>query len=287
MGRISNGWDLARQSWAVLMADKKLLVFPVVSSVVCLVVVASFLVPIAVTVDWNEVANSNQQNANVKFQPAYYAVLFAMYLVNYFVMIYFNSALVACVHEQFRGGTPSVGFGFSEAGKRLPQIFMWALVSATVGVILQIIADRAKLVGAIVARLIGAAWTIATYFAVPVLVVEKVGPFQVFSRSVALLKKTWGEGLVANVGIGLFAFLAFLLAAIPMVAGIVLSAGSQSAVPAVVGGAISVVLWMGVGLVTSTLRVILTTAIYEYAATGTAPGAFDGTVLQSAFRRKK
>lgn len=286
-GRIANGWSLAKQSCAVLASDKKLLIFPVISSVACLIVLTSFILPIVFAIDWQAVKSSNGSQVTAKLTPAYYALLFAMYLVNYFVVIFFNSALVACVHEQFRGGTPTVGFGFSAALDRLPQIFLWALVSATVGIILQMIAERSKLVGAIVARLLGAAWTIATYFAVPVLVIEKAGPFQVFQRSVALLKKTWGESIVGNVGIGLFAFLAFLIAAIPVIAGGVLTATAQSAAPLLIGLGISLVLWIGVALVTSTLKVILSTAIYQYAASGAAPGGFDAEVLQSAFRPKK
>jgi hypothetical protein len=286
-GRIANGWNLAKQSCAVLAADKKLLIFPAISSIACLIVLASFLLPIAFAIDWEAVKNSNGPQVTAKLTPAYYALLFAMYLVNYFVIIFFNSALVACVNEHFRGGTPSVSFGFSAALNRLPQIFMWALVSATVGIILQMIAERSKLVGAIIARLLGAAWTIATYFAVPILVIEKAGPVDVFKRSVELLKKTWGESIVGNVGIGLFVFLAFLVATIPAIAGIVLCAPSHSPMPAIVGGAITVVLWIIVGLVSSTLRVILTTAIYQYASNGAAPSGFDGEALQGAFRPKK
>ncbi len=198
-GRIANGWELARQSWSVLLADKKLLVFPLISSLACMLVLASFALPVAFNIDWHALAASKGQQVNVQFNnPTYYALLFAFYFANYFVVVFFNAALVACVREQFRGGNPSIGFGLSAAASRLPQILLWALLSATVGMILQMIAERSKLVGQIIVSLLGAAWSIATYFAVPVLVVEKVGPFQVFSRSVSLLKKSWGEAIVAN-----------------------------------------------------------------------------------------
>ncbi len=287
-GRIANGWELAKQSWSVLLADKKLLVFPLISSIACMLVLASFAIPLALNIDWHALANSKGQQVNVQFNnPTYYALLFAFYFVNYFVVVFFNAALVACVREQFRGGAPSVSFGLSAAASRLPQILLWALLSATVGMILQMIAERSKLVGQIIVSLLGAAWSIATYFAVPVLVVEKVGPFQVFSRSVFLLKKSWGEAIVANFGIGLFVFLAFLLAALPLVVGIVLTASSQSPIPAILGGLITFAAWIVLGLISSTLKVIVTTALYEYAANGAAPGPFSGELLQAAFRPKK
>src|SRR4051812_10191036 len=96
-GRIANGWNLAKQSCAVLAADKKLLIFPMISSVACLIVLASFLLPIAFAIDWQAVKNSQGSQVTAKVTPVYYAMLFAMYLVNYFVIIFFNSALVACV----------------------------------------------------------------------------------------------------------------------------------------------------------------------------------------------
>jgi hypothetical protein len=285
-GRIANGWELAKQSWSVLLADKKLLVFPLISSIACMLVLASFALPIAFNVDWHALANN--QGQQVQFNnPAYYALLFAFYFANYFVVIFFNAALVACVREQFRGGTPSIGFGLSAAASRLPQILLWALLSATVGMILQMIAERSKLVGQIIVSLLGAAWSIATYFAVPVLVVEKVGPFQVFSRSVSLLKKSWGEAIVANFGIGLFIFLGFLIAALPLAVGIILTVNSQSPIPAILGGLISLFCWVVLALISSTLQVIVTTALYEYAANGAAPGPFSGELLQAAFRPKK
>src|SRR5215831_12884664 len=104
-GRIANGWELAKQSLSVLANDKKLLVFPIISSIACFLVIASFVVPLIFTIDWKSVSSSNGQQINVQFnQPAYYAWLFGFYFVNYFVIVFFNSALVACVHAQFKQG---------------------------------------------------------------------------------------------------------------------------------------------------------------------------------------
>jgi hypothetical protein len=288
-GRIANGWELARQSWSVLLADKKLLVLPLISSIACMAVLASFAIPLALNIDWHALANSKGQQVNVQFNnPTYYALLFTFYFANYFVVIFFNAALVACVREQFRGGTPTVSFGLSAAASRLPQILLWALLSATVGMILQMIAERSKLVGQIIVSLLGAAWSIATYFAVPVLVVEQAGPFDVFKRSAALLKKSWGEGIVANVSMGLITGLLFLLGLLPLIGAII--GMSSNSVPIPLGIAlifISVIYCTALALVTSTLKVILTTALYEYASSGTAPGPFQGELLQQAFRPKK
>src|SRR5262245_46605146 len=207
--RISNGFSLARSSWAVLVKDKHLLWFPIVSGFLFLVVLASFVVPLATLVDWN--AFDQQVQANNGKPPVWvYAVAFAFYFCTYFVIIFCNSALISCAVMRFNGQEPTLGDGFRMACARLPQIFAWSLVSATVGLLLKVIENAHEKVGYWVAAILGTAWSIMTYFVVPVLVVEKVGPFQAVGRSVSIIKKTWGEALVGNLGLGLFMFLLFI-----------------------------------------------------------------------------
>src|SRR5262249_52021876 len=143
--RIANGWELAKQSFNVLRLDKELLLFPLVSGLSCLAVLASFVLPL-----WNSpyakvVLNEHQ----IPKPPVAWVFLFAFYLVNYFVIVYFNSALVACAIIRFKGGDPTVGDGFRAATARLPQILAWALVSATVGIVLKVIESRSERVGQI------------------------------------------------------------------------------------------------------------------------------------------
>ena len=285
-GRIARGWEITKQSWSVLMEDKKLMVFPLLSTVSLLAILASFAVPVAMLVDW-EAVDPDQAREAVR-TPAYYAGLFLFYFINYLVVFFFNSALVACVMERFRGGTPTVGFGLKQAVGRLPQIVLWSIISATVGLILQMIAERSRLIGAIVARVLGAGWAIATYFAVPVIVVERAKPTEVFKRSLSLLSKSWGEGLVANLSMSFAVFIAVLLASIPLAGGVVGMVAES--IPIALGVALialTVLLWVGIALVSSTMRVILTAALYEYAATGHAPGPFSDEMLRAAFRTKK
>src|SRR5438309_1955063 len=77
----------------------------------------------------------------------------------------------------------------------------WSLVKASAAV-LQIIEQRAAILGRIVAAVLGLMWNLATFLAVPVLVAEKLGPIATVKRSVQLLKKTWGESIVGDAAIG-------------------------------------------------------------------------------------
>jgi len=277
-GRIRGAWLLAKQSWRVLMLDKELLVFPLLSGIACLLVLAAFVAGVFVT--------GGAQSDRAAEDPVFWVLSFLYYFINYFVIVFFNSALVACALIRFRGGDPTVADGLRAAAARLPQILAWVLLAATVGIALRAIQERLQLVGRIVIALIGAVWTIATYFIVPVLVVEQLGPFDAVKRSAELMKQTWGESLVSYVGIGaatgLIAFLGVLLIVIVSVA---LAMTTSSMGVLVAGGVLVVAFLVLAALVSSALTTIVLSALYLYAAEKKVPRAFDG-VAQFAFAPK-
>src|SRR5262245_33427681 len=161
--RIVNGFSLAGSTWRVLTRDKHLIAFPLVSGFLFTLVLVSFAVPLATLVDWNAVQQQMQANKNKP--PVWtYAVAFAFYFCTYFVIIFCNSALISCALLRFNGETPRLSDGFRMAMARLPQIFAWALVSATVGVLLKVLESVHEKVGEIVSALLGAAWSIMTFF---------------------------------------------------------------------------------------------------------------------------
>lgn len=281
--RISNGFSLAGSTWRVLVRDKHLIAFPIVSGFCFLLVMLSFAVPLITLVDWNGV--QQQMQANKGKPPIWtYAVGFGFYFCTYFVIIFCNSALISCAILRFNGETPSLSDGFKMALSRLPQIFAWAMVSATVGVLLNVIENTYEKAGEIVSWLLGSAWSIMTFFVVPVLVVEKVGPMQAVSRSLSLLRKTWGEALVGNMGLNFILFLLFIPIILVFVGGI--AALMSQMVP--VGIALMVVagiLFLLHMAVSSALHTIFLAALYQYAADGHVPEGFDSRVMEGAFAR--
>ncbi len=284
--RIANGWELTKQSWSLLKSDKQLMVFPILSSVACLLVLVSFALPMVATMDWSRLSDPDGR-VHYFNGPIAYLVAFAFYFTNYFVISFFNAALIGAAMRKFEGESASVRDGLAVAASRLPQLLGWALVAATVGMVLRMISERAGLIGKIVIGLMGMVWSIATYFVVPVLVVEGVGPIDAVKRSGAIIRKTWGESLTANVGIGVIVMFATLLALSPAIAGIATTAAADTAVPAIIGIAATILLLLVISLVASTLQVILVAAVYRYAATGLVPEQFDGATLRQVFRKKK
>jgi hypothetical protein len=283
--RLSRGWELTKESFAVLRQDKRLLLFPLFSAVASLLVTASFLLPL-----WNsKYAALLLDEKRLPNDPGAYVLLFLFYFVNYAVMVYFNAALVACAVLRFKGGEPGLSFGLQAANRCLPQILAWALVSATVGVILKIIESRSERVGQLVAGVLGAAWGIGTYFVVPALVVGRVGPIEAVQRSLATIRKTWGESLSANVSAGAIFFVVTLILLLPLVLGGVLVSvgiGNGSIVPLALGIALVVVLLLTISLVSSALHTILQAALYLYAAEGVVPQAMNENLLREAFTTK-
>jgi hypothetical protein len=281
----SNGWALIQQSWQVLKLDKELLLFPLFSGIACLLVMASFAVPLWTSGYADVLMEANEKGINQADQVIGYVVMFAYYFVNYFVIVFFNSALIACAVIRFKGGNPNLGDGFSAAFSRLPQIASWALVAATVGMILKIIESRSEKVGRIVVSLLGMGWSAITYFVVPVIVVEGTGPIEATKRSFGVLKRTWGEALVTNFGIGLVVFLASLIAAIPIVVGVVAIASEYVAM-GIIALVFGILAFLLVSLISSALSSIIIGALYLYASEGTVPRQFDDRLFQHAFTHK-
>ncbi|MGD9720009.1 MAG: DUF6159 family protein [Pirellulales bacterium] len=279
--RISNGWNLTKQSFAVLRAEKSLLIFPFVSGLACLLVLASFAAPLWMT----GTIELLDEHGRLDIGPWGYAVMFAFYFCNYFVIVFFNSALVACAVLRFGGDDPTPADGLRVALARLPQIVGWALVAASVGVLLRAIESRSEKFGSLVASLLGMAWSTVTYFVVPVIVVEKAGPISALERSTAILRKAWGESLTANVGIGAITSLLCIPAVLVIFAGAaVISVGQVVLGGAIIGvGALAVLI---VSLVSSAASAIVLAALYLYGATDRVPDAFDPALLHNAFAPK-
>lgn len=276
-----------RASWGVLQRDKRLLLFPLLSGIACLLVLASFAIPIFITGYWHPPT----RDADIVQKVAYYATLFAYYFVNYFIITFFNVAIVACAIERLRGGEPTLNFGLREATNRLPLILGWALLSATVGLVPKVIEDRSEKVGQIVAGLLGMAWGVMSYLVVPTLVVEKKGPLAALKSSTAMLKRTWGEQLAGNFGFGAVLGLLSLPGLVLVAAAFYFGMALHNNILAAVFGVCAIVFFLVMSLIQSALQSIFQAAVYLYAGgdEGRAtlgPRGFPVRLLQQAMEVK-
>lgn len=278
--RLTNSWELVKASWRVLLADKELMVFPLVAFLASIVVLITFAVPTVLA----GVLDTAVADGNLSIFS--YIVAFLFYAVMYFVTIFANSALVGAAMIRLEGGDPTVSDGFRIAFSKIGTIFGYAVIAATVGTVLRMISERSGAIGRIIVSLVGFVWNIATFLVVPVLVMEKVGPLDAVKRSGSLLKDTWGEQIAGNLSVGfIFGLIFFLviLAGVPLVIAAVATGSVALIVTAV---AFIVLLLMGVSLVSSTLSGIYTAAVYRYATTGDTGGYFDADMIKGAFKLK-
>lgn len=274
--KISRSWTLVQASAAVLRSDKELLLFPLISSIAALMVAITFAVPV--------IGLRIFEGGEIGVLGGIVGFLF--YLCQYFVIFFFNTALVGAAMIRLEGGDPTVSDGLRIARSKVGVILGYAAIAATVGLVLQMISEKAGFLGKIVIGLVGMAWTVASFLVVPILVSRDVGPIDAVKESIELLKRTWGENVAGNVGIGM-AFGLITMLVVVLAIGLVIAAaavgGVKLAIAVGIVGALAVAL---VAVIQAALSGIYSAAVYRYAVDGVAPPGFGGPQLQAAFQPK-
>ncbi len=275
--RFKRSYALVKASASVLRQDTHLLVFPLISGLASLAVVLCFALPMFGLSAFDGMSGQ---------KAMLYSTGFAFYVVQYFVIFYFNVALVGATMMRLDGGAPTVRDGLNIANSRLGTIFGYAVIAATVGVILRAIQERLGFVGRIIVGLLGVGWTVATFLVVPVLVARNKGPIESIKDSAMLLKQTWGENVIGQVGMSAFFGLMFIALFLGGAGLLLLAAYSGSAVLIGLVVVAFVLLLLTGFLVQSALAGIYSAALYRYAANGEAGLGFDNGTLKAAFQPK-
>ena len=273
MGRFQNSVALAKSSWQVLRDDKQLTMLPLFSMLSTLVVAVVVLLPIGLIVRDGSGGYSGSK-------PLVWILGFAGAVALTYIAVFFNAALVFAANSRFQGESITVGEAIHAARERAHVLLPWAIVSATVSVVLRAIEQRGGIIGRIVGSIAGMAWSVVTFLVLPVLVFEGIGPIAAVKRSGELFKHTWGENLMTNAGIGLIGLGAMLVGALPLV--LFLAIGGPIAV---VGIGIFALWFLVVTVVTTTLTGIFQTALYRF-ATGTPVPGFEPAQLEGSFRQR-
>ena len=277
-GRFGRAWRLAKDSWKVLRSDRSLALFPVIgffAGAFALILILAPGVGIAAAID--------------TWWPIVPFALVALYAAT-FATIYAGVGLAAASAKVMSGEEATVADGLAAARARRGLIAKWALVQTTVGLVLnalQALADSdnalVRLIGTAIVALIGIAWSIASFFVIPVLAFEDVGPKQALKRSASIVREKWGEGVIGTASIG---GIVFLLGMVP--AGLVIAAGVVLGGPAgiaiIVVGAIALLAVMVVG---NALSQIFRVALYRYATTEETWAGFAAPDLAAAFGPKR
>jgi Family of unknown function (DUF6159) len=284
MGSIANSLELTKTSWSVLRSEKQLTVIPLVSAVCSGVVMAAMGVGIFLTIRKvpATAASSTQhttQTGSYQATPATYVVGVIGGILLSIIVTYFSAVLVSAAYSRLTGGDGDIGAAFARATSRFPQLLGWALINYTVGAVLRAVNERMGLLGRIFTRLLAFAWQVISWLAVPYIVIDGVGPITALKSSATALKKTWGENLVANVGLGIINLFVTLGAIVIFGAFALLNLW-------LVAIAVTLVYIAVASTILAALAGIYRTALFMYASSGTVPQGFDAQLLQGAFRTR-
>jgi hypothetical protein len=276
--RFGRSWRLAKDSWAILKADRSLLAFPVVGSIAAVIGLLIVLGPgigIAAAVDSPYVA--------IPF------ALVALYVTAY-ITIYCGVGLAAATAQVMDGQNATLRSGLNAASQHRGAIAKWALVQATVGLILNVLQSMAesdngifKIIGLIATALLSFAWTLASFFVIPLLAFEDLGPGDALKRSASMIKQHWGEGVIGSAAIG---GIVFLVGFLPAVLLIVLGVAAGGVVAGVLIG-IAVILLVIAAIVGNTLNQVFRVALYRFVTGQGDTRGFDRGDLEQAFRPKR
>ncbi len=280
MGTISRSWDLLGQSFTVLKSDKQLIWLPVVSAIFCLVATVIICsVGLLVLVPLGAIPHDAAQRKLLGQEMLPF--VFLLYLTTYSIVIFFNVALVSIASNRLAGGHATLNDGLQVAWNRKWRIFEWALLAATVGMLLKMLQRRLGLLGRIITGVIGFVWTLASFFVVPLLAAEDMGPVEALDKSSQLFRETWGEEVVGGFSFGLI----FFLLGLPGLLLPVLGARFGQA-GFVAGIAVVVIYWLLLGVVSSAAQGVFVAALYRYATTQQVPPGFQLQDLSAAWRPK-
>jgi hypothetical protein len=283
MGKFSRTWELVKQSFVILRSDKQLMLFPVFSAISCLLVTAIIATGgMLLVMPAMASAAANGQPFHPNQSPLFLLGMFTMYVANYFVIVFFNVALVGVANSRLMGGNWTFRDGIELAWARKGTILQWAFVAATVGMILRAVEERLGLIGRLVMRIIGVAWALACYFVVPVLAFEDLSPIAAIKRSSKLFRDTWGEKVIGGLSFSLVSLVLMLPGFGLWFVAIVL--GGIKGLLA--GFALLTLYLLMLSVIMSAVQGIFNAALYRYACFQQVPPAFDADLVKSIWTAK-
>lgn len=195
-------------------------------------------------------------------------VLFVLYLVLTFISTFFTAGLVHQTRAALEGETPSLGAGLRGAWEVKGSLFIWALISAIIGVIINGIENSDSRLSQMFATIFGVAWTLLTFFVIPVIVFEQQSTKGMFKRSAGIFRETWGETPVSLIGVQIVSVLVLLPFALPAIYLFTMGFVIPAVTLILMGALLSFLLGQ-------TLQGVVKTTLYLYAANGEKPEEFD------------
>ncbi len=273
MSRIRRGWELTKKSWGLLRSHPQLIRFPLYGAVATTLLAIVTIGPGLYLFDQDSLAG------------AIPLLVIGVYVLSV-VGFYFSVGLAAAADMIFRGQAGvTVADGLAVSRARFSQICGWAALSTAISLLMGLLENQGGIGGQIAARLVGMAWSLVTFLAVPVIALEGTGAIGTLKRSASIFRERWGQQITGNIAIGGAVFLIGILPAAVLIAGGIAlwsSAAFLGALLVIVGALVLAVAL----LIQKALSGIFGVALYRYALEGQAVGGFTAEELESAVKVK-
>lgn len=300
--KLGRSWLLFTTSLHIVRQNKKLLLFPLVTTVCSIVMMLFFVAPALLypsghalpeLAHWTTLGQQlglDLDGSRSRLHPnaIFYGYLALIYLVSMFLATFFNVAFYNEILKALAGEPVSVRSGLAFAWSRVRSIFMWSLLAGTVGLLIKALEQRFGWVGRWVMRLIGMVWSVASVFAIPVLIREGgTNPITMLRQSVGVLRRTWGETLAAYVGITIGSWI-ILLGSLAFLGGAVgLTVLRHSPVAILLAIVIWLVAMSCLAYLVAVAGHVYRCALYVYATEGVVPESYTPALMDAAWKIKK
>lgn len=282
-----------RASWSTLRMDKEMLLFPIYSAFAAfgLFIIIGAIAWFSGAIQYNGLDLSNERFVEPMEFISPWLEAFFLFLYYFSAILttnFFTAALVAAALRRFEGGDPTIKYGIGKAMEKFWPIAQFSLLSSSIGTILRIFEGRLPLAGKIATYIAGAAWSIVTVFAIPIIIASDrpVGPVQAVRQSADVFKKVWAKDFTGGINMGLILSLAAIPLAMLVVISVILAL-TVNFTTLFITLPIIVALLVLIASISSALNGIFHAALYRYAATGESPAQFDKDLLRAAFRPNK
>lgn len=306
MDKVSNSWDLFKQSLSVMREHKTLMVFPAVTFASFVVITLFFMAPVAFqstgygytqkahwqavqqsmfTMKATSVAHTRRESPDLTNKGA--AMFALLYFVVMFIATFFSVAFYHEIFQAFEGQGVSLTRGILFAVGKLQAIVLWSLFAGAVGYLIRMLEERVGFFGKFIVGLIGVAWSVASVFAIPVMIKENtVNPLHLLRRSSQTLKKTWGESLVGYVGMQSCVLVFVLVSMVLFIAGVIFAAYLRSGLAVIAVMALWTVSVFAFIYLVNVANSIYRCALYTFASTGKIPVHFDEASMSAGWKMK-
>jgi len=271
-GKMERGWRLTKAAWALIRRD------PTMISIALMGAGCGLAGAAALLYFSGYLSSPGHSRGGLAL-----AAIIGIYPMT-FLSVFFNVALAGAALASFDGRPIGVREALGISWTRLGRIAQWSLLAAGVGLVLEQIASRIPGAGRLASWLLGAAWSLATIFAVPLLVLEGAGPFETAKESVHLIKSRWGEGITGLAGIGAWTVVALISVGILFGVGIGMRNQNATLGAALIAVAIGAILL--VSALSLAAQQVFSVALYRYANGAPDAAGFAAVDLEEPFRRR-